>query len=300
MAVSAKIDLIEDLTAQEHLGVVTALTRRALVIGLTDMDVGIIASALAYLDTQGYTYGSTPEDYPNLKLSNRDPAVHPRDNTKAYVTLSYVHFSQYEGQLIIGGDEGLTSRTAYYEHRSNLERLRTNKSKYTYITGEETPANEGDDILSVTYTYPAASKESPGQAGKTVTQAAEIDVDMDRGEIRLVGLIRQDWPEKFVKLMRGRVNYTSWFEGGPRTWKIVDVGYFPFDIDSTPITYKFELLFRHRPEGWDPTAVFVDPVTGRPPKDVNEGVNYGVAMKTVEFDRPAEFNDLLKYVGPEA
>ncbi|GAG45104.1 unnamed protein product, partial [marine sediment metagenome] len=87
MATSAKIDVIRNISASEHLGVVIALTRQILVLGLADKDIGALDTAVTYLNGEGYTVGSTPPDYPNLKLTDRNPAVEPRDNTKVWVTL---------------------------------------------------------------------------------------------------------------------------------------------------------------------------------------------------------------------
>ena len=57
--------------------------------------------------------------------------------------------------------------------------------------------------------------------------------------------------------------------------------------------YFFTFTFQYRQETWDPTAIFVDPETGRPPDDLDNEVNEELSTYSFEWYPQIDFTKVF-------
>jgi len=247
-----KVDTIDTLQLEENEGVVTSLTRRAILRGYAEKDFSSLFRVLDAVDGEGYTIGSSPSstEYPKDMMNNL-ALLHRRvsliDRNTASVDLEYVAITDTE--LILPW---------VFEGFANLTQLTTNYDRYG------TP-------IQVAHTFTGASSEE-AWTGQTKIVTAEVRVFDAQMQLRATGVLSHWRPQLLAAEWIGKVNSAPWAGFGPKCWLVTNVNFRLHDFSSSPKKWKFIFDFQARKFGWDEDAIFYDPRTGRPPPDYIEGI----------------------------
>jgi len=133
--------------------------------------------------------------------------------------------------------------------------------------------------ISVAYTYPADYATNPQLAGKTVTQGGQITTTKTIATQRATLVVQTNNPGELLIGWVNHLNEFRWNGKEPRTWKVTDGSVEEFDMTADPPKYELELEFSYDPDGWDPSAVFIDRETNEMPPDLDPT---GSGVVTVE------------------
>lgn len=278
MAQSAKIDTIEDLELNEKRGVVMGLRRKALVVDIpahTDWsvmyaaleDAGIPA-ANSYLDNV---------NNPQLQLTDRD--IKMVDKDKAEVVLTYGKFNDEGQQLYYSGV--VTDRAVAGKMTTSVVQKSTNLYRFAG-TGPQ-------QLITLEHTYPADDEDF---GGLTVEQSGTIDVQVPQRTFTIEGIKEVSAPWQMAERLIAAINKGVWLGQPKWTWMCTEVSW----LYRTYANYYMTFTFQHNEDTWNPTAVFIDDRTKRPPKDLIEDVGY----KQIRYFREVEFVNELGFhvIGP--
>lgn len=274
------IDRLTNLSAIEQrggdfdLGVLMELRREALVSGLNlDPDTGgtadfrILQEALNSLPG-GLAFGDSPIGHPDLVLIERVPRLIPGEQTKVVVELVYKRFGSAIETMGFINEGNFRARGG-----GTLRQITTGKNQF------------GVDIV-VCYTYPAKCSptpcaEAPGYphqapclAGTTKCQGGEVQVDLPSDVLEFEGRWRGASPGAMARTWRGFTNNAGWNGGDAGEWRCSEVTFTPWDIaGGSPgnFIWLVNFYFQFDPTGWNPDAIFRDPITGKPPPDLVQG-----------------------------
>ena len=264
MAVVAYIDRIDTLEAEEADGVIVRLVKRARVVGLTDTTHVALFSALAAagIPVSGATLAGAPE----LVLTRRITKLVEGDRTAVDVDLVYDH-ALNKGQSIDTPHYGLVVG----EVSASINQVGSN-------------LDENGNPIVLSHTYPSSDVD---YAGQTKVQGGEITFAQPQVTVVYKGIKNTLYPWLVSRALVGNVNSTSW--GGRPTgeWLCTACNYRPYD--GTNGRYEFSIEFQHNPDGWDPTAVFLDDRTGKPPSGLVQGTGY----KTVSRYQLVDFEAII-------
>jgi hypothetical protein len=266
--VRVKIDSIETLSSQEHLGVMSHLERKIIVSGLSKMDYTVLAEAMVQVGVPAPR--STLPEHPNLVLVDINEELIDQD--KVSLHLIYEHFMNVDQDA----DNPIDGYNIFGELKATTQQVPSNLDENgELIVVEHTYASEGDDA-------------DPEFGGLTKQQTGEIQVFSAQATFTFKFLKATSTPALYSAALLGKLNSVSWY-GDPRTWLCTSVGWKLFDRGEGPMTYRFELEFQYKGDGWDPTAVFIDERTGRPPA----GLVIDVGYKTIPYLGEANFEEVL-------
>lgn len=237
------------LELEEVDGVVIRLVRRARVMEVTGAnDYQALNEALdeAGVPTVGGTL--TGSALTNLRLRRRIPRlVAPKT---VDVDLVYEHFFN-EGQSFDSPPGGFLSG----EVRSNVNQVESN-------------LDADGNTISVSHTY---DSDHPKYGGQTKEQGGTIQFFQPERNLAIQGLKTTTHPWIMANRMVGAVNQTSWNGGDARTWMCVRASTRPLSLTGR---YYMFYEFQYNQDTWDPTVVFIDPDTGKPPLNLVEGEGY--------------------------
>jgi hypothetical protein len=264
MAVEVYKDTVETLALRENRGGFNFIQRKMLVNGLTATDYSAMMDALTAAGVP--VYGDVLTEAPNLKLTTRE--VRMLDNKMAEVTLSYepnVFQQKFEESAKASGE-------------ASLNQVQTNKDK-------------NGDTITISHTYPNLGNslgEEPDadHANKTFTQGGQIDYLQPQLVLKFSGTMQSSNAVALALSVIGKVNDDTWMEGSAKQWLCTGCGFKVINSSASPIEYEFNLEFQYNPDGWDPTVIFADDRTGKPP----EGLVAGTGYKTVERYEPIDFD----------
>jgi hypothetical protein len=283
MPTKAYIDSIENLTCQEKYGAVIRLERLVHVHGIdaTTKDYFILIQALNEAGVP--TYGSLLstslyEGTNNLYLAERNATV--VDIDKVDVRLVYE---------VKWGSEGWTLNTVGAvntgEVRANIQQISTNRDK------------DGNEV-TVQHTFSSDDPDAGDYAGQTITQSGEFTVYTPQRTLQIRGLIANDEPWTIANAIVGYVNSTPFGSGGSSTgrdWLCTAATWKAYNIKSSgesgSDTYMFTFEFQHNPDGWDPSVVFINPKTGKPPVGLVANVGY----KQIQWHPSCDFEEVLGF-----
>ena len=121
-----------------------------------------------------------------------------------------------------------------------------------------------------------------------VSQGGEINVL--EAQSTLIGdpVVETNSPGVISQSWAGRVASNAWEGGQPGEWLCESVTFEPVDLTSDPNRYRLTFTMRRKAGGWQPSAVYVDPETDRPPPDLVEGQS----IKTVEWYPSKDFDEI--------
>lgn len=269
MATSVKVDMVGMLEADERLGGIRRLVRKALVSGLTDTTWAAITSALDASSLPQYeshlTEDTSKQAYDLVLVERRVKVI---DKDKAEVELVYENFADLEENLD-------TPRGGYVtgEVRCNLQQKTSNLD----INGDQ---------VTVSHTYPA---DDPNHPSETLTQGGEFQYYEPERTIFIRGIKQTRSPWLIANAIVGQVNAYAWSGEAARTWlctgctwKLSWAGAYSGGLRRNRYYMTFE--FQHNPDTWDPTVTFIDDVTNKPPANLVEGVGYGTVIKMESAD----------------
>ena len=155
--------------------------------------------------------------------------------------------------------------------------------------------NQGSQIL-LSHIFPDDDKDfglgtvfNPSQTPQPVLQGGEINVFSPTATIQSTQIILTNSPTNVALAWVGHVNSQSWGGSGLRQWMCTDVTYDSLDIDTSPEKWKMTFEFQYKSEGWTPTALFIDPRSGRPPQNLIDGVG----IKDIFWHPQRNFNTLF-------
>jgi hypothetical protein len=261
--VDVKIDRVDFLEAVERHGAVIRLVRVARVVGLTDTDYQTLQSAL---DEAGIPAAKAPlTGFPDLVLTERNPKLVEKGVVD--VTLVYERITD-EGQDLTEPEAGFVSM----EVNSYIQQVKTN-------------LDEDGNTITVSHTYPNDDANFPGD---TKTQAGEINYFAAHRTMTVTGLKTTSRPWVMAAKMVGAVNSGSWAGGAAHEWMCTGLRWTIHTI-GPPVFYSISFEFQHNPDSWNPTVVFIDERTGKPPIGLVEDVGY----KTIRKHREISFGSAM-------
>jgi hypothetical protein len=261
--VAVHIDRIDTLSAEELNGSIVRLVRRARVSGLVNTDYQVLFTALS----QGGipAAGSTPTGATNLILKTRNATLVDGEPGVVDVDLIYetptapgvrqnIDFPY--GGLLLG------------EARASISQVKTNKDEY-------------GDPITLEHTYPDDEPDFPGE---TRRQGGEIEYFQASTVVTYRGIKTTRYPWMVESALVGKVNANGWGGRGAREWLCTACAWRP--LDGGADRYEFSIEFQHNPDTWDPTAVFIDERTSKPPVNLLAGYGYKTIQRLtgVDFD----------------
>ena len=272
------LDKIETLSMNERWGVIVAMERQATVTGLTGTTWETLYDVL---DEAGVpTKGSYLDNDRGSHLIVTDRNVRMVDQDKALVDIVYGKFND-RGQRLFWDPTEVSVRNMSGKMTASVVQKETNLYRPDG-TGEQTE-------ITVEHTYPS---DDPDYANRTITQSGVITVMMPGRTMTVQGLKNLLSPWVLAENLIGSVNKKTWLGQPPHTWMCTEVMWEFRDEGN----YFMEFQFQHDPDTWNPTVVFIDDRTGRPPEGLVEGTGY----KNIRYHREVDFVQKLgfKIIGP--
>lgn len=294
MAITAKLDKVYDLSAQEVDGVLISLRRVARVSGLTKTDFTVLFQAL---DNVGLSVGSQPDDnnYPNannLILAERNPRLVNDDKTKVDVELIYKHFNDAPFTGDLNGDP--SKREISFKTKTTLKQVTVNKYPNDMQDEKGNASALAGQLIQLSHTFPDGTDTYTYQkwnaatnaydtvtldkdekyGGETKTQTGEVTYLRPEDTIFGEGYINTDTPWEIKTAFKGRVNREAWQGYAARTLLCTVCDYEAYALYGSTLRFKFTFEFQENPDGWDETAVFIDHRTGKPPLGLVENIGY--------------------------
>jgi hypothetical protein len=263
------IDRAQDLETEELDGMIVRLVRSLRVTGLASTDYEAVFEALAEVGVPVFGVGAGT-GAPNLVLRKR--SVKAVDENTVDVILEYEH-ALNEGQDFDGPFFGVT----FGETEASLNQVTTN-------------LDFNGDTFFVEHEYPLTDPDFPGE---TKEQGGEIDWLQPQMTLKFSGIRFTNSPGALARAMLGKTNDATWNGGDTGHWLCTACDFKLFDHASTPRRYTFRLTFQYNEDGWDPTVVFVDERTGKPPIDLVPDVGYKTIARYEQIDFDATFGAVL-------
>jgi hypothetical protein len=265
MAVTASIDRIDLLSCQERFGVIIRLTRKAYIKGLTDTDHTALFAAL---EAAGLPASGTALGKDGLVLAERNPTIIEGSPDQAEVILVYEHYKN-EGQSYDNPPVGPFVGTT----RASLQQITTNK-------------DQNGDLILLQHTYPADDPDFPNE---TKYQTGEISVFVPQKTLTVTGVKQTQAPWLIANNIIAKLNSTTFAQADARHWLCTLASWENMDPSTGANRYFMTFEFQHNPDSWDPTAVFNDENTNRPPANLVDGEGY----KTIEYLDAVDFNSVI-------
>lgn len=251
---TAYVDRTDTLQASERDGVVTKVVRRARVVGLTDDDYAVLFTALSVAGVPAA--GSTLTGAPNLVLVERNVQVVDGDRSTVDVELVYEH--------VLNKGQNLNSPPLGYllaEVRGSVNEQESN------LDGSGFP-------VTVQHAYPSDDPDFPS---KTKVQGGSIKFFQAQATKVVQGIRATNYPWLLQQHLLGAINELPWSGGNSYEWLCTGASWRPYDGSSSKYEFVFE--FQHNPETWNPTVVYIDERTGKPPQGLLDNVGYKTVVK---------------------
>jgi hypothetical protein len=278
MALTVKLDKIDLLEANERHGALRRLVRKATLSG-TDL--------------------TSETDWQALTTALDEDATLPQYNDHLTEDLTS---NAYDLVLVERNikmiDRGYAEVELVYENWVDLpENLDTPRGGY--VTGEvrcniqqkTSNLDLNGNLVEVEHTYPA---DDPNHASETLVQGVEFQYYEPERTVNITGIKQTRTPWLIANAIIGRVNSGVFSGEAPRkwlctgcTWKIAWAGRMGASARENRYYMTFE--FQFNADTWDPTVVFIDDFTNKPPPDLVPNVGY----KTVTKMPAVDYNSVL-------
>lgn len=246
----AFVDRVDELSADEEDGVIKRVTRRVRVVGLTDTSYQVLFSALEEAGVPAY--GDLLPGAPNLFLRRRSPRLVEGEPGVVDVDLVYEHTATSQGQSIDDPVFGVLLG----EVDATVNSVKANKDVF-------------GQLFQLSHTYP---EDDPDFPGEPKIQGGEVEFLQPQTTFSFRGVRTTTAPWLEQRFLLSTVNATDWSGYGPEEVLCTRVGWRP--IDGETGKFEFTYVFQHNPDGWNPTIVFIDERTGKPPPNLVEGIGY--------------------------
>lgn len=286
------IDRLDNLSAKESHGVVRQLTRKARVVfknpDALQTSYDILGAALSFLDAQGFGAMSTlnllddPQNrWGALTLVRREPSLaFPDSHNCVDVVLDYQHLLDGANQLFqpamqtIGGavaDAGNLTGSIFGKGRCSIVDKTTN---FYYPNGDRTKPKRQ---IAVSHRFPlwetgiaatAFDKDYP----RCIFQGGEVNIPFPQSNYGFSLIVTTDSPVTIANTLVASINAKPLLGQKELTWICSEVRWecnAPAGNPFAPATtYNMSFEFQNNVDGWDPTVVFLDHRTSRPPSGV--------------------------------
>ncbi len=295
MAATAYIDRIDTLSCVERGGAIVSLVRLARVVGLTNTDYNILWTALEEAGIPKIPSALPGTGFEVLVLAERDAKLVENDISVVDVTLTYMHVLEGYQDLGLTGDPLLDATPIYGKMRCSLKQTPTN-----FYIDHTNPlavlAGHAEKQITVQHTFPATTDltltppriKDKLHPGEIVVQGGEVQVTKIQKNFQVNGYMNTNTPWSFVNGIHNTVNSEVWLGEDPGTWLCTEAHY---EI-ATLGRYKMSFEWQHDPDGWDPTAVFIDERTNRPPPGLVADVGY----KTIPYYKRVNFDNYFSAI----
>jgi hypothetical protein len=246
----------------EKNGVIRSMTRKARVLFSQDSIVPSFLALSAALDACPAS-GSTLADlgYDALVLTERSPAVAENDPACVDVTLKYEHILDGPNQSLFNNPKGII----FGKGRCSITEKTTN---FFYPDGDPTA---GRVQILVAHTFEKNDRSAVAQFLKTNIpltgiQSGEVSIPFPQANFHCQGTMFTDNPMGIGQAFIACINDDTWFGYPARTWICSEVQWEV--LSPAQKLYRFSFEFQYNIDTWDPTVVFNDQRTGRPPAGV--------------------------------
>lgn len=260
-------DRVDVLECVEKYGTIVRLVRRVRITGLSDTDYKALYSALTTTGVPAIGSKLTGTGFESLVCTERSVRIVEEEPSVADINCTYE----------LGYNEGQDMRAPPFSIVLSSQSVSLNQ-----VTSN---TDKDGNTVTVSHTFPAADADFPSV---TKQQAAEFQYFQAQPTLRVQGIRRGVGPWLVAQQITGALNDTTWGGTPAGTWMCTTCSWEPYNL-STQQSYKFTFEFQYNPDGWDPTVVYIDERTGKPPKDLLEGTGY----KTVQKHRRVNFNSLI-------
>ena len=270
---TVRVDKVETLETKEVAGSPIRVVRGYVVSGLvsTNWNVADEAQSASGVPAYGDRLSSTPGEAGYSLICNERGFKLMGDRTIGLVTCVFENaFSvdymedSYDAPFL--GSMGGEVRCSVQQKNTNLD-------------------GNGDQII-VAHQYPDDDDNYPGAYRE---QGGEISFFDTQRSFTLHGIKWTNAPWAIANACIGRVN-SVWFSGeAPRMWFCVACNWKPESTINGSERYAMRFEFSFNPDSWDPTVVYTDDTTGKPPKNLVQGVG----IKTIEKLPAADFEYII-------
>lgn len=292
MAPKGRIYTTNLLQARERNGVIVGMRLEAVVIDLNIDDPSVLSTALDEATVPKYgdsLPAGWPLSYSSLILVERNVKIHDKDKSTAVIELVYETPTTSDAQNL---DDGDAYGIVYGRMSASVHEVSTNMY---YPNGNRRAPRRA---IVVGHKYPT---NDPHKAGKYESQGGTIRVMQPQLNYKFAGILTTNQPWSWAKSVVGKVNETLWAGELPREWMCMSASWVivGYNAETNTNRYKFTVEMQHNPDTWDPTAVFIDERTHRPPVGlIEEGQALPAGqlepgIKTIPYQDSAEFNDLF-------
>jgi hypothetical protein len=121
-------------------------------------------------------------------------------------------------------------------------------------------------LVAHTYSNPLLSGS---KIGTTEIRGGEVQLPFPQANYQMEGIFNNIVdPWEMAGDLIGTINEETWASKPPTQWLCSEVSFELLSIAQHTYRYKFE--WQHNPDGWNPTVIFIDDRTQRPPADVEE------------------------------
>lgn len=273
MAIKAHIHKVEVLKAVERNGTVQRLTTGAVVTGLGgNTDWNSLAEAMDAQNVPRYGDHLGDEDSPVYSL-----VVHEREVTMNDDKDSASVVITYENSI---GIDNLEDRfdapfmgLMMGEVRCNIQQKTSNLD------------NDGNQVV-LSHEYPM---DDPNFGGTTRYQGGEFNYFAAQRSFSIHGIKATNAPWAVANSIVGCVNIFPFSGEAARTWMCVAANWKPESNRDGIARYLMRFEFQFDADTWDPTVVYIDDSTGKPPV----GLVPGFGIKTIQKHRAVHFEYII-------
>jgi hypothetical protein len=285
---TVSLDSVEQMEGTERLGVYRSLTRKVKIriktTAVRPSDYTILDFAMSEpgVPQPFDSLAGAKPPYDALVLVERHPKIMD-DPWWVEALLKYEHILDGPNQEFLpagnpfGMPGGNPVQTLYGEGETSMVEKTTN---FYFPFGDQT--NDRQQIV-VSHTYSDKDWQAVGHPDgtwnnvslpRTIIQGGEIKLPFAQTNFRVWGYTKVTDPWTIENKFAGKINALTWLSKPPFTWlcsrvtwKILDPKYIP----QRPVaTYAFQFQFQYNSDTWNPTVVFYDERTGRPPATVKK------------------------------
>lgn len=138
--------------------------------------------------------------------------------------------------------------------------------------------------VAVGHTFPGTEEAS--LANKTFFQTGEITIMQPQETYTVGGFTFTPEPWNIASSIIGKVNDSGWMNHSSDEWMCMEVEWEAIFVGAQ---YKMRFQFQHNPDTWQPTAIFADQRTGKPPVNIVDGFG----RVTVPYHGRLNFNNFF-------
>lgn len=279
MSPKVKLDYIETLELVEREGTIIRCVRSALVTGVqvARASANDWQALLAAIDEAGVPkYGDfLAQTGKGSELVLDERSVVMEDKGTARIALTYLNAFQIDNMTDdfdapFMGSMGGEVRCTVQQKQSNLD--------------------ENDMQVTVEHQYPDDDANHPGEL---VVQGGEFSYYDAQRSFAVHGIKYTAAPWLIANAIVARVNSIRFSGEDERTWMCMACNWKPQGVHPEPggrgFAYYMRMEFQFDKETWDPTVVFIDDVTGKPPKDLVPDTGY----KKIQKIEAVNFEDII-------